>query len=161
MRLGTLCADAPRLLDLLRTSTRQILSALDSVRGCSEWAIRVSPPPSTLMSESAPAAGTGTDYLHSRRQNRLRQAEDVKTAASAAAELDEEMSALARRRRERANLADTLLARSYLVPDVMRAELDRTLALSVDRLRDARCTVEVTGPLPPYSFADLRLEATS
>jgi hypothetical protein len=161
MRLGTLCADAPRLLNVLRASTRQILAALDSVRGCSEWAIRVSSQPSTQMPEFAPAAGTGTDYLHSRRQNRLRQAAHARTAASAAADLDEEMSALARRHREQAHLADTLLAHSYLVPDVLRADLERALALSVDRLRDARCTVEVTGPLPPYSFADLRLEATS
>jgi hypothetical protein len=120
--------------------------------------VRVSTVPAAATSSTPTVAGTGTDYLLDRRQHQRRLAEDAKAVALAAGELDAELAALAERTRERVYRADTVVARSYLVPDAARGELVRVLASISDRLRDAGCAVEVVGPLPPYSFTDVRLE---
>jgi hypothetical protein len=156
MRLGTLCADESRLTALLRRSTTQILAALDDVRGSSEWSVRVSAQPSA---SSSPAdESTGTQYLLGRRQQRRRAVEQAESVARTAAVMDDELAALARRTRDRLRRADTVLARSYLVADAERDDLMGVLAATTEWLRAAGCTVEVEGPLPPYSFTDVELE---
>ena len=156
MRLGTLCADASRLTDLLRRSTGRILAALDAVRGRSEWSVRVSAGPSV---SPAPAnEGSGTQYLLDRRHQRQRAAEQAEAVARAAEAMDCELAALAYRTRDRLRRADTVLARSYLVVDEARDDVLDVLDAAGEPLRAAGCAVEVDGPLPPYSFTDVQLE---
>jgi hypothetical protein len=52
-------------------------------------------------------------------------------------------------------------SRSYLVPDAVVAELSAALEPLCDRWAARGTDVELSGPLPAYSFADVRLGAAS
>ena len=152
IRLGTVCADVDRLVAGLHGNDNPIVAALEAVRGCSEWTVRIDVATDPADTVAEPASDSGTAYLMARRE-KLRRRTD---RAAVAAELDRQVRALARDVREGAS--STRLARAYLVPNEVSARLVPMLADAAARLRTTGAELTVDGPLPPYSFADVHLE---
>jgi Gas vesicle synthesis protein GvpL/GvpF len=142
MRFGTQLDSTDRLADAVAGRRRELLSALDRVRGCVELGVRVLPndPPPT-RAQSSPS---GRDYVLSlaaaqRRNERV------------AADIHGPLQALASASvvRERSTSPAVMVA-AYLV-DARRVESFRRRAgeLAANH-RDI--SIAVTGPWPPYSF---------
>ncbi len=161
VRLGTLCPDIDCLMRLLRRGADDLGAQLDSVRNRSEWALRVRAP---HRRDGAPPqrAASGTSYLMAK-----------VAAVDAAVERESSLSvsmrdadrALARLAEETGGpepyAAGAAISRTYLVADDRRSAFHATARAAVAELRALGCEAEVAGPLPPYSFVDLRLEVSA
>jgi hypothetical protein len=158
VRFATMCADASRLTTVLQRSQIALREALDAVRGRSEWTLRVEEAPRPPA--SPPAAGSGHDYLLARRRERDQRLSSSVAASELVGHLDARVTALAERSRDLRNLG-LLSARAHLVDDDRRSELSAVLAGARRRFDAAGLVLRVDGPLPPYSFADVRLEVAS
>jgi hypothetical protein len=164
VRLGTLCADEGRLRAALRGSESGLTAQLDAVRGRMEWTVRVEPEvPITPGDEPSDATdGTGADYLTARRGEYRRRAALQCALRDTAAALDRRLRALACDSAARATARPGCpLARSYLVPTAAQYALRCALVDAEARLAGVGARLDVTGPLPPYSFVDVRLEVRS
>jgi Gas vesicle synthesis protein GvpL/GvpF len=149
LRFGTQLAATDALPAALEPRSDELLRALERVSGRVELAVRAFPE----HDEPAPApagrgASRGRDYLLAR-VARHRQAERVTDA------LHPPLEALAAGAVMRERPAPpALLVASYLVDERAVAAFRARAAEIADRLDGAR--VVVTGPLPPYSFAEER-----
>jgi len=144
LRFGTQLGDEDRLAAVLAARRRELLHALDRVRGHVELGLRVIREPDRRTDGGA-GERSGRDYL-------LARVGDHRSAELAARELHAPLAALADASvvRDHAAPPDILVA-AYLV-DVSRVPDFRRCA---DELaaRQERLRVLVTGPWPPYSFA--------
>lgn len=156
VRFATLCADPSRLTALLQHSHTELRIALDAVRGRSEWTIWAEETP--RVRPSAPAAASGRDYLLGRRQQRDERLTRSFAASDLVGHLDARVTALAERSRDLRRVG-VLGARAHLVDNTRLPELSAVLAGARRRFDAAGIALHVDGPLPPYSFADVRLEA--
>lgn len=164
VRLGTLCPDLGHLSGLLRQAHPVLCAQLDSVRGCGEWALRVRDPHHDLHQDQRPrqeqvAAASGTAYLLARA---AQLDSDAGRAAERAAALRTADSALTRFADRCGGpepySAGAAFSRTYLVHEAERQGFCAAARESVAELQRLGLEAEVTGPLPPYSFVDLRLE---
>jgi hypothetical protein len=144
LRFGTQLEDEDQLAAVLSERRRDLLRALDRVRGQVELGVRVIPE-GDRQSDSGIGEGSGREYL-------LARVSDHRSAQRAARELHTPLAALANASvvRDRPGPPATLAA-AYLVdagrePDFRRRADE--LAARQDGLQ-----VVVTGPWPPYSFA--------
>jgi len=164
VRLGTLLPDLPSLTKILRDAGAAILAALDRVRGCAQWDLRVVTPadeasPLATVSGSG-EAGSGAAYLLGRRDARQRAAHRRSEVHAAVAKLDERLAEFAVERSSPGlDGATTCLARSYLVRQELQDDFVAAARHGVSDLEGLGCEAAVRGPLPAYSFADVRLEA--
>jgi len=157
VRLGTLCADAERLERALTHASDELTAQLTAVRGCGEWSVRVLAEPGP--DASARADVTGTDYLLGRRRAKERRARQRRNAADAIRELHEALSVYARRNAASSSLTgERLFSGVYLVPQAYSGDVEERCAAAAARLAKCGARLVVTGPLPPYSFADVQLE---
>jgi hypothetical protein len=162
MRFGTLCADTARLAALLRRSEASLCSALEEVRGRAEWTVRVTETRDvpSVATESGPRDGSGTDYLLGRRRAHDERAARTTARDTAVTDLDVRLGALVDRSAS-VRTADAFWTRAYLVRHQCAAQLTDELGRAREVLATVGLELHVDGPLPPYSFASVRLEAGS
>jgi hypothetical protein len=162
VRFGTLLADCDRLTEALTDGEQQLSSALDRVRGCAEWQLRVTPPTSEMSDQVHPAsngaasAGPGTLYLLGKRDARRRAVDRHSQVVEAVRALDAELS-------ERAHecagpaLSGASGKRAYLVGHTEQGDFLTVCGHAAEALERLGCTVTLHGPLAAYSFTDVRL----
>lgn len=164
MRLGTLCADESRLARTLQRSAAALAEQLDDVRDCAEWNVRVAFPSSRgevsqFGADTADASGAA--YLRGRREVRSLAMRERAAAEVGAHWLASRVEEIASASRVRAgSRPELLLAEAILVPRACQAVFDDVVVAARDELSAVGALVQVDGPLPPYSFVDIRLEVT-
>jgi hypothetical protein len=162
VRLGTLFPDVSSLTSLLADTEVELRAQLDRLRGRREWSLRIRPVPAAAASAPDEPAGSGTDYLLRRRDDRRQAAEmrdDLLAAMSAA---DDALAARAESVAGPGLAAPTMsMSRGYLVRDEMAAEFTAVASEVAVELERRGCDTTLAGPLPAYSFVDVRLEVRS
>lgn len=157
MRLGTVVADEDRLAAALAGSDAAFAAALDRVRGCGEWSVHVDADATPPEPQDRAGSDSGAAYLLGRR-DALRSADTGRTAATDAAHrLHDALTGCAREAREVPAASEDVLAGRYLVEHARSASFVRALASYEHELVALGCHVHVSGPMPPYSFTDLRV----
>lgn len=159
MRFGSIFSTEQALAQMMIEHEVDFLSLLDRVRGRVEWGVKVTATVgagSRLVTPTGPDGAGGAAYLR-RRRSELRAAEEVGAAGRALAH--EVHLALARAADDAALVAPRrpdpglVLSGAYLVPEDSRAFLDNVLTLR--RMYEECCEMEVTGPWPAYSFTSV------
>lgn len=149
---------------VLATHRDQIVSTLGSLAGQSEWGVKLSYSP-RLAGDAAPPTVSGADYLRHKQQAQDRRREDEREARDRALELHESLSAKSskatrlplRQSSDASAAGQQLLNTAYLVAE---PDADRFHAIMndwADLHAPEGWRVELTGPWPPYNFADLDL----
>lgn len=140
IRLGSVAADAGALQRAIAARSGELAADLDRVRGRAEWTVRTIPLRRVEAPDDEP---TGTAYLLARRtESRLR--------ATTSALLDEAYEAIA-------SAAERSVPGSYLVTAARERDFLATVSRYDERLQPGGYALRVLGPLPPYSFVDVRL----
>jgi hypothetical protein len=145
-RFGRGYANADDLGRAVAERSDALRSALDRVRGCLEFGLRV-------LSTSGDAAAPG----ESGREYMLARLEERQRAERLAAELHEPLAAIAASAtRSVGATPQLLLSAAYLVPrDAVESFRSRLLELESAH---PELTLACTGPWPPYSFATAEVE---
>ena len=163
-RMGTVCG-GDRLAAALADAQDALRQQLQLVEGCSEWRLRVTPAArrderrGSRPSERAHATATsGTDYLRQRRAQRTAVVEAAVEARSSFADLDAVLTEFS------ADSGDVIQgvrgsahARSYLIADARADALLTTIGPLLQQAMQAGEQVTLNGPMPAYSFVELRL----
>lgn len=167
-RLGTIYLDEQRIRDALEAEGHRLETALERVHGKLEWGVKVYTKtaevaqPAVAPSETPAGAentSPGRSYLRRRKAAREARESGWRQTAEEAAEVDHALSELAgSRRKHRAQSQElsgaagpNVLNVAYLVSsDDTEAFLGRVRQV---RETAASCTIELTGPWAPYSFA--------
>lgn len=160
VRLGTLLPDCDTLRRVLADCAADIAEGLERVRGRAEWNLRVLAPSSHPgpAEVAASSTTTGTEYLLGRRDARRRAADLRDEVAAAVEALDSCLADLA----DEAvgdHPSGTALSRAYLVPTAIQEAFVAAGEQGISELEPLGCIAALRGPLPAYSFADVRLEA--
>ena len=154
LRFGAIYRDVDEVRRLLAERGSRFEEALERVSGRSELGVKAWFDPRHVQRT---AAGSGREYLQ-RRRDELASARDAAAVAAVAhARLAAAAEAAVVNRPQPRELTgrdeQMLLNGAYLVPDG-----DERLAAEVAQLaeehRDAGITFELTGPWPPYNFAE-------
>jgi hypothetical protein len=159
MRLGTVVADRDLLAGLLADAHACIADALDGVRGCSEWQLRIDPTSCADEDRRVPAQGrpgSGAAYLRARRDERRRVSAADHRLGDALDALDEALSFFSTAVRGALTVHHPA-SRAYLVPNSVQESFVAAADDGLTRLGQLRCTARLLGPRPAYSFADVRL----
>ncbi|UPJ53449.1 GvpL/GvpF family gas vesicle protein [Bradyrhizobium sp. 200] len=168
-RLATVHRTDDRVAQLLRREYRRFRETLDRFAGRVEVGVKIyvqhagASAGAMSVAEKTDGSGSaraGRDYLRNRREQRDRRQHVWRRAITAAEQMDAVLAGLAVDRREHRTQSAELSAApgenvfnaAYLV-DAGRAE---ELAARAQRLgaENPHVTLEITGPWPPYSFAD-------
>jgi hypothetical protein len=167
VRLGTLVSEHAALVRLLTEGVQSMTDALNTVRGRTEWDLRITAPklgadgsPADLPPDEPSRPGAGTNYLLHRRDSR-RKAEQLRAALHAAmTDLDEGLSHVADATAGcRVATGAASASCAYLVHESAVDEFLGIAEQGIAALEEIGCTAVLRGPLPPYSFVDIRLEA--
>lgn len=137
VRFGERFRDEDALRAAVAGRAAELHAALERVRGCSEFGVRVV----VAADTDVDAAADGTTYLRSRLAARKR-ADALTTALH---------EPLARHARARSAAEGDASSASYLVERRRQASFERALARAAAAHPEA--TVVCTGPWAPYSFA--------
>jgi Gas vesicle synthesis protein GvpL/GvpF len=167
-RLATVHRTDDRVAQLLRREYRRFRETLDRFAGRVEVGVKIyvqhagasAGAMSVAKTDGSGSARAGRDYLRNRREQRDRRQHAWRRATTAAEQMDAVLAGLAVDRRQHRTQSAELSAApgenvfnaAYLV-DAGRAE---ELAARAQRLgaENPHVTLEITGPWPPYSFAD-------
>jgi hypothetical protein len=173
-RLATIHESEQRLVEMLRTGQQRFSSALDQLAGRVEIGVKLyaTAPATSVATADGPcldatdseSAGRGRDYLRRRRDLLLRSQAASREIADASARIGDTLARFAVDHRfhrlQDPRLSgvpdDNVLNAAYLV-DAASAESFVALAKSLDG-DVATARVDITGPWPPYSFAEERSE---
>jgi len=169
MRLATVYHGEEGVTGLLTERSRDFRALLDRIRGRREWGVKAYAAQSAAVGDEAtgsarkaqPSAGSGTAYLNRRRQERSAQEEARQAAMTSTADIHDTLAGLAMAFRLHppqapqlhGNKQPMLLNAAYLLDDERAdefADVVRSLAADHPSVR-----LELTGPWPPYSFAEL------
>jgi hypothetical protein len=171
VRLVTVYRGDNHVRRMLDERAAEFESVLATIRGRSEWGVKVYASPERTP-QQAPAGdrggareNPGTAYLK-RRQSSLRSRDDARRRALSHAErIDGALAALAVASRRHVPQDPQLSGRNewmvlnnaYLIDDDRRDEF----TTAVDSLRDSDIDLQLTGPWAPYSFAVLESAAVA
>jgi hypothetical protein len=157
-RMCTLYASREAIGAMLASQRPRLLHALARVRDGIEWGVKAFAAPRLVPEVAQPA--TGSEYLAQRLAQRERAAASDETLERAVAEVHAQLADRAsaavllrpQDRRLSGRDQEMLLNGAYLVP--------RAAALDFTRLVEAlgrrhELALEITGPWPPYHFAEL------
>jgi hypothetical protein len=165
VRLGTLLPDVDSLGRMLKDAEDAIAGGLERVRGRAEWNLRMTTadlsddPAEALPAGAARTQRAGATYLLGRRETRHRSAQRRSDVHAGIAALHECLSQLADETEGAGRAGGPTLARAYLVRHELQEEFLAAVGHGIDELEGLGCEAVLRGPLPPYSFADIRLEA--
>lgn len=166
-RLGTIYLDQPRVREVLATEEHRLAAALDRVAGRQEWGLKVyTDPEEQTPGANAPAADDGAGDMrpgqsYLRRRKAARQAREVgwQEALRHSTEIDRALSELADNRRQHrpqsqelsGSAGQNVLNVAYLVTSE-NSDIFVARARKLEECAVA-CSIELTGPWAPYSFA--------
>lgn len=154
VRLGTLC-EARQLSDVLHAAEAELLEQLHLLAGCGEWRLRVRPATAPARDRGAERARrsalTGTEYLMQRRTRRTAVAEPPTFADLDAVLAEFSVSSTA------PGEAASGRSRSYLIETRRVDALLQHVTPLIEQAVARGEQVELTGPLPAYSFAAVQL----
>ena len=157
-RLFTLFSSEAKALATLRASRPAMTRVFDRVRGKQEWVLRVGRPDAARVDPAAPtpaARASGTNFLQARadaKREAAARAIRIKEDAAGAYEALEQLADAARTRPVDGS-GNLLLDAAFLVPPSRVDAMRETLTRRAERLLRDGCSVSLTGPWPPYSFA--------
>jgi hypothetical protein len=169
MRFATVYHSEAGVTGLLTGRVRDFRALLDRVRARQEWGVKVyaAPPPTAgeaagqATGSPSKAAGAGAAYLNRRRHERSAQEEARQAAMTSTTEIHDTLSGLVvgfrlhppQAPQLHGNKLPMLLNAAYLLDDERAGEF----TAEVRRLAAEHPSVELdlTGPWPPYSFAEL------
>jgi Gas vesicle synthesis protein GvpL/GvpF len=166
MKLFTLFATDERALAHVRDNRERIDRALDRVAGCSEWGVRILLDEARAREVLAAAArretaqGSGTAFLQ---RKKIEQDASRDLASRLRAEADAAFAELAEGaaeavRREPAAPPEAggrlLLDAAFLVPRQDGVDFEAAVERCAARLAPRGCEVVLSGPWPPYHFAE-------
>lgn len=165
MRLGTVLPDRSALAQLLADEHAGLADALDRIRGRGEWQLRVrrlaegeTPATAAQDAEVGTGVGAGTAYLLGRREARRRTTEQRESVRAVMDALDESLSRFADAATGPGYAAPgPLVSRAYLVSELLQESFVTAGSDGITALWELGCDVQLRGPLPAYSFADIRL----
>lgn len=165
-RLATIHHDEKRVIDLLRDRHAHFEATLNRLACRVEVGVKVyadmsAPPPASIVASAS--ASPGRDYLRARRDQRDQRERGSRQAVDVAKRVDAALAEAAVEQRWhrpqsvqlRDDNAENVLNAAYLVDaDALPAfhTLIRRIGTDASGVR-----IEVTGPWPPYSFADPEL----
>jgi hypothetical protein len=157
--LGTVVADDDAVHALLDRHGSALAAELERLTGTAEFSVTVRTVEQAPEADAA-AAASGKDYLEGRRAARARREDRWADQERLAAELHGPLAACAVDAvevpsRPLEDAVPPLLHGVYLIADDARDRFGSTVAYLRGEHPDA--IVEVTGPWPPYHFADLDL----
>jgi hypothetical protein len=157
-RLFTIFSSDAKALSILEGRRQEMAHVFERIRGRQEWVLRIGKPdPSRVQQEtSLPAPKTsGTNFLQAKadaRRASAARATRVKEDAAAAFSALQQLAEVATSRP--VDAAGTLLLdAAFLVTPSSVETMRATLTREAQRLLQDGCTVSLTGPWPPYSFA--------
>jgi hypothetical protein len=157
-RLGTLLSQRAALTQLLEDGHGSLADALDRVRGRAEWRLDVRcPERAETESVAATAAPSGTAYLLGRRDARERSERKRVELRTAIESLDEALTGFADEATGLQVNNSGSAKRAYLVPESSQRSFVAAAEQGIVELERTGCTARVIGPLPAYSFADIKL----
>lgn len=163
VRLGTLLPDEEALRQMLADAEPSVADGLDRVRDRAEWDLRVSTPTPTqaaTLPVDDGGQGSGTPHLLGRRDARRRAAERRTDVYSSIAAVDEQLAGLADETVGAGRADGTRsVTRAYLVHNARQEFFLAAAQEAAAELERLGCAVALRGPLPAYSFSDVRLEA--
>jgi hypothetical protein len=162
-RLGTLLPDRAAVVRLLHDNEAHLAAELDRIRDRGEWDVRIKATQQNADRAAEPAphahAGPGTAYLVGRREAHRRRTELRASMASRMTQVHEALSALADAVAGPGASPETAsVSAAYLVDGRNEAEFTATAEGAVAELEGLGCVALIRGPLPAYSFVDVRLE---
>ncbi|GLW72861.1 gas vesicle protein [Kitasatospora phosalacinea] len=166
VRYGTVYRDDDRVRALLTAHADGFRAALAGIADRTEWGVKAyqdrTDPDEGDEEDGAPEDRPGTAYLLRRRSARDRADRALADAAERARQVHRTLAGLADRSTEHppqppeaTGVRDPMLLNgAYLVHRSRAAEFARAVT-GLQRLHGPVLRVELTGPWPPYSFADL------
>jgi hypothetical protein len=169
MRLATVYRSEEGVTGLLTGRSRDFRALLDRIRGRREWGVKAYMAQPTAAGDKAtgpagaaqPSVGAGTAYLNRRRHERTAQEEARQAAMTSTTEVHDTLAGLAMAFRLHPPQAPQLhgskqlmlLNAAYLLDDERAGEFAAVVgSLAADH---PAVRLELTGPWPPYSFAEL------
>lgn len=167
-------ADPDSVVAAIQARTDEIRAQLELVRGSREYGVRLRAGLDSLtalatsmdaelsaLAGRAAAATPGQAYLLRRKLEETRREALRRVAGQIASEVHLALEAESRRAVRRpidrggdapGAQANLLLDGAYLVPDATYDSFRRVLTRLVERFASAGCSIEFTGPWPPYHF---------
>lgn len=159
LRLCTICLTPERVGALLDDQSADLVSALEALRGRTEWGVKLFAAPSA-PAEPEGGAADGSDYLLRKRQARGAREEAQRAATESAQRIHDALQSEAvaaavnppQRPEAHGRDAEMLLNAAYLIDDERREALRAQVeGLDAEYAPDG-FALELTGPWPPYNF---------
>ncbi|MGW5366583.1 GvpL/GvpF family gas vesicle protein [Actinopolymorpha pittospori] len=167
LRLATVVVDDQSAVRVLEQYHDEAVLRLDRLDGHREWGVRLcreqaTQTPSPTLDDGGGARPTGTAYLQRRRQA-LRAGEEARQQERGLTEdVFTTLGAFASEMGRRPGAsADVILNAAYLVDAAAETAFLAAAQSQVGALAPHGIRVDVTGPWPPYSFAQLRGRAVA
>ena len=157
-RLFTMFSTEAKAVSTLAPSRGAMTRVFDRVRGRQEWLLRISKPDPS-RSETEPTTSTnltsGTNFLQAKADARREVAARATRVKEDSAAAYEALAQLAEASKSRpVDRAGALLLDAALLVRPSQVEAMRdTLTRRAERLLRDGCSVSLTGPWPPYTFA--------
>lgn len=149
IRFGTLLPDDEAVGELLEEHGERLRAALGRVDGADEWVVHVSAPAaSEESSDAASGLSPGHAFFARKRADARRAAAAADRARAAAETLDHVLQPLARSRVPLGSDARAAVERAAYLVDRRRK------AAFLETVNESDAPATVSGPLPPYRFAD-------
>jgi hypothetical protein len=162
LRLFTLFSSDARATAALRKSKARIARAFARVKDRQEWVLRIGKPDPALASTDQRAAGpprstSGTTFLQAKAGARQEEARRRAVVATDVVRVFETMHDMADEAATRPIPAGTnlLLDAAFLLPKGRINRVRQALTSAAATLLSEGCSISLTGPWPPYSFASL------
>lgn len=158
MKLFTMFSSVDRAVVEFTRKIDAIQDVVQLVAGCEEWGVRILRAAAAPPRTKRPTAKTGAAFLAARKQVRDETVERARRAADQAEQVFDELEALTRAAWRREAVPDgatapPLLDAAFLVPVKQRARFRAAAKRLAARCADTAAEMTLTGPWPPYSFA--------
>ncbi len=160
MKLFTMFSTRERALADLGARRKEIGAILRRIRGCAEWAVRITREPAKAKRSASPRAvvapTSGTAFLVAKKRAREEAQLGARKAAEAAEAAYSSLSKLARstRRRQAPEGATTppLVDAAFLVATSAHGRFRAAVRRQALMCRKAGAAITLTGPWPAYNF---------
>jgi hypothetical protein len=156
LKVFTLFSDETRAAGELEAMKGSWQDALDRIRGCTEWGVRITAAAAPGRATTRTAAASGTAFLARKKQDRDEARVRHRESARAAEEAFDRLSRIARESRRREAPPEAahppLLEAAFLVPVSGQPRFDAAITRAAQACRRAHADLVLTGPWPAYSF---------
>lgn len=160
LRLCTICLTPERVGALLDEQAAELVSALDALRGRTEWGVKLFGTSGAQAAAPEGEAADGSAYLERKRRARGAREEAQRAATECAQHVHDALTREAvasavnppQRPETHGRDAEMLLNAAYLIDDERRGELQTLVERLAAEHEPRGFALELTGPWPPYNF---------